>query len=268
MITAHDTPTAAGYALDSAWHAERERLDSLTRLYDRGTLELLSQLGVSSGWRCLDVGAGTGSLATRLAALVAPTGRVTALDLDTRFLAPLASTVLDVVTADVTQESLPGERFDLVHARLLLEHLPQRATVLDALVGATKPGGWVVIEDFDWATALMVDPPSATHEKVAGAIRELFCRHGYTSTYGRTLPRTLARAGLTDIGTRAQAIQVSADRQAGVPQWELLADQFAPALLGAGLVTEAELDAFHALWHDGHTICFSPLMVSCWGRRR
>ncbi|MGH2895255.1 MAG: hypothetical protein ACRDPM_18595, partial [Solirubrobacteraceae bacterium] len=139
---------------------------------------------------------------------------------------------------------------------------------LAAMVAATEPGGWVLIEDFDWATALMVDPPSATHDKMVGAIRELFSRHGYSSTYGRTLPRTLAGAGLLDIGTRAQAIQVSADRAAGVPQWELLADQFAPALLGAGLVTEADLDAFHALWHDGRTICFSPLMVSCWGKRR
>jgi hypothetical protein len=52
----------------------------------------------------------------------------------------------------------------------------------------------------------------------------------------------------------------------GVPQWELLADQFAPHLLSAGLVDEADLEAFHALLHDGHTVCFAPLMVSCWGR--
>jgi SAM-dependent methyltransferase len=259
--------TAHAYALDSAWHAERERLDSLTRLYDPGTLQVVDQLGVTEGWRCLDVGAGTGSLAQAIAQRTAPSGRVTALDMDTRFLDPLASEALEVIAADVTRDPLEQAAFDLVHARLLLEHLPAREAVLAALVSATRPGGWVLIEDFDWATVLMVDPPSATHDKVAGAIRQLFTAHGYQPSYGRMLPRALRQAGLTDVGTRAQAIQVTADPDAGVPQWELLAAQFAPALLAAGLVSQADLDAFHALWHDGRTICFSPLMVSCWGRR-
>jgi ubiquinone/menaquinone biosynthesis C-methylase UbiE len=259
--------TAPAYALDSAWHAERDRLDSLTRLYDAGTLEVVDRLGITGGWRCLDVGAGTGSLAVRFAELVAPTGSVTALDVDTRFLDPLASEHLHVEQADVTSDRLPDGEFDLVHARLLLEHLPQREAVLGAMARAAKPGGWVLIEDFDWSTAFMVDPPSATHDKVARAIRELFMSHGYTPSYGRQLPRALANAGLTDVGTRAQAVQVAADREAGVPQWELLAEQFGPALLAAGLVDHDDLDAFHALWHDGETICFSPLMVSAWGRR-
>jgi hypothetical protein len=30
--------TTAGYVLDSAWHAERDRLDSLTSLYEVRTL--------------------------------------------------------------------------------------------------------------------------------------------------------------------------------------------------------------------------------------
>jgi ubiquinone/menaquinone biosynthesis C-methylase UbiE len=259
--------STAGYALDSAWHAERERLDSLTRLYDAGTLEVVDRLGVAAGWHCLDVGAGTGSLAQQLADRVAPTGRVTALDIDTRFLDPFGSEHLRVQRADVARDPLPEERFDLVHARLLLEHLPQREAVLGAMVRAVKPGGWILIEDFDWSTALMVDPPSDTHDKVALAIRELFTRHGYDPSYGRRLPRALAATGLTDLGTRAQAVQVAADHAVGLPQWELLADQFGPALVAAALVDAADLAAFHELWHDDDTICFSPLMVSAWGRR-
>lgn len=194
--------SAPAYALDSAWHAERDRLDSLTRLYDAGTLEVVDRLGIADGWHCLDVGAGTGSLAQKFADLVAPTGSVTALDVDTRFLDPLASEHLHVVQADVTRDPLPDGPFDLVHARLLLEHLPPRDAVLAAMARAAKPGGWVLIEDFDWSTAFMVDPPSATHDKVAGAIREVFIRHGYTPSYGRQLPRALATAGLVDVSTR------------------------------------------------------------------
>jgi ubiquinone/menaquinone biosynthesis C-methylase UbiE len=268
MAIAQDTAVNSGYSLDSAWHAERARLDSLTGLYDPGTLRLCRGLGLAPGWDCLDVGAGTGTLAQALVACVAPQGSVVALDIDTRFLAPLASADLTVLQADVNEQALPEGQFDLAHARLLLEHLPARDQVLDGIVKAAKPGGWVLIEDFDWATAFLVDPPSRVHEKVAKAIRTLFVNHGYDPNYGRTLARRLEAAGLVDLGTHAEAIQVRGHAEKGLPQWELLAQQFAPALLASGLVTDDDLARFVELCHDPSTICFSPLMVSSWGRRR
>jgi SAM-dependent methyltransferase len=266
MSTSTTTEPTAGYALDAGWHAERERLDGLTALYDPGTLAVCDRLGLASGWRCLDVGAGTGTLALALAERAAPTGTVVALDVDTRFLEPLASPQLETVALDVTEHPLPQGGFDLVHARLLLEHLPARGEVLGNMIATTKPGGWVLVEDFDWATAVVVDPPSDVHRRVASAIRSVLTRHGYDPHYGRSLPRRLRAAGLIDVGTHAESIQVDADPVLGVPQWELLADQLTPHLLSAGLVDQDDLDAFHELLHDGHTVCFAPLMVSCWGR--
>ena len=260
------TPVS-GYALDSAWHAERERLDSLTSLYDPGTLRLCERLGLTGGWHCLDAGAGTGSLALALAERVGGAGSVTALDLDTRFLEPLESDALTVISADITTDPLPVGVFDLVHARLLLEHLPERDDVLATLAAALRPGGWLLIEDFDWATARVVDPPSDAHTRVADACVALFSAHAYDPQYGRRLPRRLRSLGLIETGTHAESIQVWADRERGLPQWELLVDQLAPGLLAAGLVEPGDLDAFHALWHDGETAGFAPLMVSSWGRR-
>src|SRR5579875_1432600 len=63
LRTMQTTMPRAGYALDQSWHAERDRLGSLTALYDADTLRLSEQLGLGAGWRCLDVGAGTGSVA-------------------------------------------------------------------------------------------------------------------------------------------------------------------------------------------------------------
>lgn len=254
------------YVLDAAWHAERERLDSLTALYDPVTLAVCEDIGLATGWRCLDVGAGTGTLAIALAERVGPSGSVVAADIDTRFLRPLAGTRFEAVALDVTRQPLPPAEFDLVHSRLLLEHLPARSEALSNMIRAARPGGCVLVEDFDWVTALVVDPPSDVHSHVAKAIRSLFIRHGYDPHYGRSLPRRLRAAGLVDVVTRAQSIQVDADPEFGVPQWELLADQLAPQLLAHGLVAQHELDAFHALLHDGCTVCFAPLMVSCWGR--
>jgi SAM-dependent methyltransferase len=255
------------YALDQAWHAERDRLDSLTSLYDPRSLELCERLGLREGWHCADVGAGTGSLARRLAERVGPSGSVVALDVDTRFLEPYATERLHVVAADVTAEPLPEGRFDLVHARLVLEHLPARDEVLRSLAAALRPGGWLLVEDFDWSTAGLVDPPSETHARVVAACQALFSQHAYDPEYGRRLPRRLSAAGLVDVASRAEAIQVRADAEHGLPQWDLLVDQLAPGLLALGLVEPDDLERFHALMRDGDTVCFAPLMVSAYGRR-
>src|SRR3954451_10882132 len=251
----------ASYVLDQAWYAERERLEALTSLYDARTLEVCDRLGVSEGWDCLDAGAGTGSLALGLLERVAPTGTVTALDADARFLRPLEADRLVVLEADLIGETLPGDRYDLVHARLVLEHLPQRDEVLADLSAAVRPGGWLLIEDFDWSTALVIDPPNATHDRVARACLQLLTAGAYDPYYGRTLPRRLDEAGLIEVGTRAESVQVRADPDVGLPQWELLVEQLAPALLAHGLVAESDLVGFHQLWHDSATVCFAPVMV-------
>lgn len=260
-------PGGTRYALDQAWYAERERLGSLTRLYDDTTLRLAEQLGLTTGWRCADVGAGTGSVAQLMAVAVGAPGHVLAIDLDTRFLEPLADASLSVRRQDITLEPLPAGQFDLIHARLLLEHLPLRYAVLRSLEQALAPGGWLLIEDFDWATASVVDPPAAVYERVATACRTVLEAHGYDAGFGRRLPRALRAAGLVDVGTFAASAQVDADRAGGVPQWELLVEQLAPAMLGAGLVADDDLRAFGDLLHDGTTAVFAPLMVSSWGRR-
>ncbi|HEX6459286.1 MAG TPA: methyltransferase domain-containing protein [Thermoleophilaceae bacterium] len=257
---------AAGYTLDSAWHAERERLSSITSLYDPQTMRCADRLGLSEAWRCLDVGAGTGSVAELLAERVGESGRVLAVDVDVRFLEPLTRPPLEVLRADVRSGELPGG-FDLVHARLVLEHLPEREAVLDSMVRATAPGGWVLVEDFDWSTAVAVDPPSGLHEKVVHAIRTFFSLHGYDAQLGRRLPRLLQAAGLVDVAADSVSVQVQANRERGVPQWELLVEQLAPGMIAADLLDEQDVAAFHALWHDGDTVSFAPLMVSAWGRK-
>ena len=270
-ITAHTETamptTASTYLLDPAWRAERERLNSLSALYDPTTLELCVDLGLTAGWRCLDAGAGTGSVAMLLADAVGTTGSVLAVDTDVRFLAPLANDNLQVAQLDLTVDALPHEAFDLVHARLLLEHLPDRDAVLASLVRAVRPGGWLLVEDLDWATAAVIDPPSPVHSVVADACMTLFAGGGYDPYFGRRLPRALEQHGLVEVASRAESKQVRADAELGVPQWELLVDQLAPGLLAQGLVGPDDLDAFHALWHDGDTVCFAPLMISSWGRR-
>ena len=75
-----------GYAYDHAWSMERVRLAGLEVALDPGTREHLIRLGAGPGVRCLEIGAGGGSVAFWLAERVAPGGTVVATDLDTGFL--------------------------------------------------------------------------------------------------------------------------------------------------------------------------------------
>lgn len=113
------------YTMDNAWHAARRRLGLLEAEFDEGTRYHLLARGVSNGWACLEVGAGNGSVAEWLSERVGPAGRVTATDLDTRFLEALSRPNLEVSQHDIVADPLPETTFDLIHCRLLLMHLPQ-----------------------------------------------------------------------------------------------------------------------------------------------
>lgn len=79
------------YQLDQhGWAREPERLRALENACDPQTTAVLNRLGVGPGWRCLEVGAGAGSIAAWLADTVTPGGAVHAVDLDTTLLDQLA----------------------------------------------------------------------------------------------------------------------------------------------------------------------------------
>jgi 2-polyprenyl-3-methyl-5-hydroxy-6-metoxy-1,4-benzoquinol methylase len=71
------------YAFDQGFADERKRLSAMESLWDPGSEALLVELGVGAGWRCLEVGAGGGSMARWMAGRGA---HVTAVDIDTRFI--------------------------------------------------------------------------------------------------------------------------------------------------------------------------------------
>jgi SAM-dependent methyltransferase len=255
------------YVLDNAWQHERERLDSLTVPYDDASLAFCTAAGLRSGWRCLEVGPGTGQFALRLAEVVGAAGNVLAVDIDTRLAAPVAGPNLEVRRMDVRTEPLPQDVFDLVHARLVVEHLPDRAEVLAKLVAALKPGGWLVVEDFDNVTAFVCEPPSDVHAKVAHAMYAVMHASGFDELLGRRLLGLLNALGLCEIETQGWLDVVCGDPEVGVPQWSLLVDQLAPPMLTSGAITEADLDEFRMLLHDPSVTMYSPTLIRARGRR-
>ena len=145
------------YALNNAGREASSRFTALAAMYDPGTIRHLEDRGVSSGWHCLEVGGGGGSIAAWLAARVGPAGRVLVTDIDPRFLESLQGAHVEVRRHDIVSDALPEAAFDLVHSRLVLLHLPEREKALARMVSTLKPGGWLVDEEFD-ASSMLPNP--------------------------------------------------------------------------------------------------------------
>jgi SAM-dependent methyltransferase len=190
-----------------------------------------------------------------------------AADIDTRLAEPVAAPNLEVVRLDIRTDTFPQDEFDLVHARLVLEHLPERVDVTAKLAAALKPGGWLVLEDFDNVTAFVCEPPSEVHAKVANAMYAVMNAAGFDELLGRRLLGHLKRLGLAEIETAGWLDVVPGDSEAGVPQWSLLVDQLRPPMLASGAVTEADLVEFRAMLHDPAVTMYSPTLIRARGRR-
>jgi 2-polyprenyl-3-methyl-5-hydroxy-6-metoxy-1,4-benzoquinol methylase len=131
------------YALNNAqFELERKRLDFSESLYDPVTFKRLDAIKVTEGWKCLEVGAGGGSVAKQLAQIVGPKGRVVATDINTRFLQQLNILNLEVRQHNILKDDLETNEYDLVHSRNILEHLREPEKAFRRMVDALRPGGW------------------------------------------------------------------------------------------------------------------------------
>jgi len=123
-----------GYVFVNSGKEARTRFAALSTIYDRGTVRHLEDLGVGSGWHCLEIGGGSGTIAKWLADRVGSTGHVLVTDLDTRFLEPLEGPNLEVCRHKIGTDPLPEAAFDLIHTRLVLMHVPERDAALAQMI--------------------------------------------------------------------------------------------------------------------------------------
>lgn len=256
----------SGYIYDPAYAQERERLAGIEEQWDPGTTRHLEALGVREGWRCLAVGAGGGSIADWLTQRVGVSGRVLATDLDTRYLEAIESPNLEVRRHDILADDLPDERFDLVQSRMVVEHLTEPERAVERMVSMLNPGGWLLLEDFDWIT-VTADPPAPQLERLSEAIRHVMSTLSpYDPDCGRKLPGRLRAAGLLDIDAEGRCHSMGPGRP-GHSFLVLSAESLRPALLAGTELSNEDIDTALAELTDPSRTIISTLQLAAWGRK-
>jgi predicted O-methyltransferase YrrM len=103
-MTTDPTGVAGYFAADAEAGDELARLRLIEAEQDPQTFRYLDGIGVGAGWRCLEVGAGAGSVVRWLSERVGTEGRVVAVDLDPRFLGDLCEPNVEVRRCDITSD--------------------------------------------------------------------------------------------------------------------------------------------------------------------
>jgi SAM-dependent methyltransferase len=273
MTTVHVDPYSLGRTPQ-----EYERLRMQARVWEPATARVLDQVGLAAGASCLDAGCGPGETTRLLAERAGPSGRVTAIDVD----APLGADALRMLHAaghrqctfarvDLTTGApLPDAPYDLVYARLLLYHLPERVAVLRRLWDAVAPGGHLVIQDYD-VSSVSSTPPLESVEEFGRIVIGAFAAAGADVYVGSRLPELFERAGIgapdaTDVAGRLEPLADAQHFITGVFRSVL------PAALEHGVVTERRAAAWEAAiahdaeHHPGRPTLW-PLLIGAWKQR-
>lgn len=256
------------YMFDNATSDAALQVRLLAEILDRHTSDVLTRYGVQPGWRCLDLGAGAGSVTHWLARRVDPAGSVVAMDADPRHIEP--NERIELRTVDISTAELGAGEYDLIHARLLLMHLPNRIDVVRRAAAALKPGGLLVISD--WDCSRVEDMFLRGSAELAEAflafqrgLMRILVEKGASVDWARLTPPAVHDAGLVDVETEIYN-RVWSGGEAGCLLHACNSRQLAAPLLADG-VTAEQLATLRAGMSDPHTLAYQYPMFTTVGRR-
>jgi SAM-dependent methyltransferase len=246
------------------------RLRLLERILDPVTTRHLETTGVAEGWKCLEIGAGAGSVAQWLSKRIGPAGKIVATDINTRFLREMQIPNLEIRRHDIVEDSLETDRYDLVHCRTVLMWVPDPEKALDRMADAVRPGGWLMIEETDYGSILSADatnPSAALVTTTSRTVIDFLRKRRMADPYfGRRVRELLERRGFIDVMNEGwtricRGGEPMARFDAAVIQ------MVEKPMIGAGLLTQQQVDSVQRLLMD-HAFFYPGLtMFSAWGRK-
>jgi ubiquinone/menaquinone biosynthesis C-methylase UbiE len=189
---AHGGHRGAGDADDATARHSFEDVEHWSRVFDdpardawQKPAELVAALELPRGGTVADVGAGTGYFSRHLSGAVGPGGTVLAADVEPALVAHLRRRAeqdglanLVPILASLDNPRLPAGTSDVVLIVDTWHHIDDRVAYARRLASALKPGGRVVIVDFQ-KRDIPVGPP-LEHKLAREQVVEEMAQAGYT----------------------------------------------------------------------------------------
>ncbi len=260
------TAGAGTYIFSDHVDFEKERLEAIGWLYDPGTFAHLEALEIRPHWRCLEVGAGAGTVASWLIERLDERGSVLATDTVTRYMDHLDTPNLEVRRHDVVHDELPSREFDLIHSRMVLQHLGEREEVLAKLVESLKPGGVLLVEDSDWSALFRTFEPVPEFARLRDALGVLMGEAGFRHDWGlgnRDVLQRLPVVGLRSEG-RVRGVQGGSP---GARWYQMTYERIREEAIARGMLDADEFDRGIAMLEDPDRFWLSQVMIATWARR-
>jgi len=253
---------------------EYQRLLFQAKFWETATQRVLQQAGLREGMQCLDIGCGPGEVMRLMGESVGSKGHVTGVDVDGK-LGNEALGVLQATTesqfafieTDVeATDDIPGAPFDVTFTRITILQLKDPIAILRKMLRWTKPGGVVVVQEYDFRTW----DPYPAHEAMAEAIRifnTVMEKSGRDVHLGNKLPTHFVEAGLgapddTDVAGLLTGFDVGGRMEQAVY------NSIFPTAQKMGLADEAKRQAIFAAIDETiqagtHTV-LTPLLIGAW----
>jgi len=204
-------------------------------------------LAPQPGERLLEVGSGTGLLCRLMAGHVAPGGCIIGVDISTGFnaIARELNDISDTVgwvqfsTGKAEQLPFPPNSFDGAWAARLMLHAAEPGTTVAEMLRVIRPGGRVVLMDWDFETVVVDHPDRELTRRVLHWRND---HHGGDNWSGRKLLARLIAAGLKTPSVTPVTV-VARDESAALT---LSLWRAAEIARDAGAITSGEHDAWVA----------------------
>lgn len=255
------------YSLASVEHgAELSRLEKLQAINDPATLARLDEIGIPPGARCLEVGAGAGSVARELARRVGPKGLVVAADLDPRFLADFPGPNRQVVTHDLSKGPVAPGDFDFAHCRALLAHIEDIGGAVRHLMESVRPGGTVLCEEPDYGACEACDASHPNASVFQTYLEGVLGGERMDPYAGRNVHAAMRAAGFEDIRSSAVSeIVVGGSFRARYRKETM--ENVREMAVTHGRYTEDSFQALMDCFDDPSFAYVDVLWIGTWGRR-
>ncbi|MEV7522014.1 methyltransferase domain-containing protein [Streptomyces sp. NPDC091371] len=250
-MNAHETAVYTHGHHESVLRSHRWRTAENSAAYLIGELR--------PGMSVLDVGCGPGTITADLAELVAPGGRVTAVDAAgdvveqaRAYAAERGVTGVEFGTADVHALDFPDDSFDVVHAHQVLQHVGDPVQALREMRRVCRPGGIVAARDADYA-AMTWYPAAPGLDRWQDLYQRVARANGGEPNAGRMLHAWAREAGFTEVASTVTNWVYATPEEAA--WWSSLwadrttASSYAAIATGGGHATPETLSDIATAWH-------------------